>query len=188
MWGAAAKLGDDEARQALEALQADPRWAQVQVLGDLARHTVSQTESLAPVDAVDSGIWGMLKTEPETGRQTLDTGIDSHLPDDAEAKLLNELLAKPEGKDFEASLNSEDLAVLGAFKDLPPLDSLSAEPAEAAAGEAHAAADASAEQASVADELAPAEADAAAADAQLPAVFAPEPPPKRKPWWKFWAR
>ena len=196
LWSAAAQLGDADAAQALQALQADPRWAQVQVLGELVRQPVGQTESLAPVEVEDSPVWSMSKSERETGRQALDTGADAEDAEDAEAKLLSELLAKPEGDAFAQSLSSDDLEVLGAFKDMPSLqtlDTMSAEsvlaaPADGDPDDAQAQELAQADTAAADAGAADAQATDAEADAQVPAVFVQEPPPKRRPWWKFWAR
>ena len=192
LWRAAAQLGDAGAEQALQALQADPRWAQVQVLGDLARHQVSQTESLTSPEGGDSIAWSMPKTAKETGRQGLDTEDD----EDADAKRLTELLAKSDGAEFAASLSSEDLELLGAFKDMPSLQALDTmspdstfdAPIATKAGEPtaeHAQPAGATEGAASAADVVAVESEAAA---QLPAVFVPEALPKRKPWWKFWAR
>jgi TPR repeat protein len=206
LWDAAAHLGDEDAAQVLQQLQAHPDWAQVRVLDDLARHAYGQTESLSPVDEQDSNFWSTSKIGQDTERQSLDTGIDERTAttaDQAEGEG-----SQHEGADFQAALDEEDLAALGAFKDMPSLQTLDAMGADAAliapadeapaadapatpaevASNASVAMSADAGQADGVNDQAPGLAQTASGAPDAPGALAPlqTEPPRRKPWWKFW--
>ncbi|ARU04673.1 hypothetical protein CCO03_08295 [Comamonas serinivorans] len=177
LYQAAADLGNADATLQLAALRADPRWEQALLLDHLVAPGLTQTESLLPIHDDDEGMEPLSFSHHRESVDTPDQG-------EAEAKSAFDTdmgeARQPEGphEDGEAPPAPVDT----------PLPALSDSAADEAAADATAST-LQAEPASQTGELGEADlpgVEVTPADDAAPVAPAPEVPPKRKPWWKFW--